>query len=171
MSDIAGVLGPVVLGLCLTAIAVLWTVFLVRLVGLRAFSKMTAFDFVTTIATGSLIAQAGTRDRFDEFLQAMVAIGGIFLIKWILAEVRLKSPMLNRLMSNEPVLLLDRGQFLEAAMAKTRVSRSSLMAKLRSVGVTNIEDVRAVIFETTGDISVMRGDPLDDALMEGVRRI
>ncbi len=171
MFEFAGAFGPVVLGVVLTAAAVLWTVFLVRLVGLRAFSKMTAFDFVTTIATGSLIAQAGTRVRLDEFLQAMVAIGGVFMIKWILAEARLKSSMLNRLMSNEPVLLIDRGQFLEAAMAKTRVSHSNLLAKLRSVGVTRIEDARAVVLETTGDISVIRGDKLDEALMEGVRRV
>ena len=63
MFDLIDPFGPVVRGFVLTAVAVLWTVLLVRIVGLRAFSKMTSFDFVATIATGSLIAQAGTRAR------------------------------------------------------------------------------------------------------------
>ncbi len=88
MLEIAQPFGPVVRGLLLTAVAVLWTVLLVRIVGLRAFSKMTAFDFVATVATGSLIAQAGTRAQWDEYLQAMAAIGGVFLIQWSLAKAR-----------------------------------------------------------------------------------
>ena len=168
--DIGYPFGTVVRGLLLTAVAVLWTVLLVRIVGLRAFSKMTAFDFVATIATGSLIAQAGTRARWDEYLQAMVAIAGVFLIQWLLAKARQKSEGFKNIIANEPVLLMERGRFLEEAMAATRVSRANLLEKLRLDGVTNLGDVRAVVLETTGDISVIRGDRIDDVMMEGVRR-
>ena len=75
MIDIMESGSPLVLGVVLTAAAVLWTILLVRIVGLRAFSKMTAFDFVTTIAVGSLIAQAGTRNDWAAYFQALAAIG------------------------------------------------------------------------------------------------
>lgn len=42
----------------LSSIAIIWVIVVVRLVGLRAFSKMTAFDFVVTVAIGSLLAGA-----------------------------------------------------------------------------------------------------------------
>lgn len=171
MLEIGAPFGPLVRGLILTGVAVLWTVLLVRLVGLRAFSKMNAFDFVTTVATGSLIAQAGTRTRWDDYFQTMAAIGGVFLIQWLLAKARQKSDRVQGVLTNEPVLLMDRGQFLEQAMTETRVSRSNLLEKLRSAGVTDISDVRAVVMETTGDISVIRGERLDPALMAGVRRV
>lgn len=45
-------------GLVLTALALLWTILLVRVVGLRAFSKMTASDFLATIAAGSLCTES-----------------------------------------------------------------------------------------------------------------
>ncbi|HUE80445.1 MAG TPA: YetF domain-containing protein [Sphingomicrobium sp.] len=163
--------GPVVRGLLLTFIAVLWTVGLVRLVGLRAFSKMNAFDLVATIATGSLIAQAGTRAVWSEYLQALAAIGGVFLLQWLIARARQESDRIGNLISNEPVLLMDRGEFLEAAMSETRVSRSNMLEKLRSAGVTDLSEVRAVVLETTGDISVIRGDRVDETMLEGVRRI
>ncbi len=108
----------------LTAVAVMWTLLLVRLVGLRAFSKMTASDFITTIATGSLIAQAGTRARWDECLQAIAAIAGVFLIQWLLTIARHSSSIARDLLTNAPLLLMERGEFLEEAMMEARVSRS-----------------------------------------------
>ena len=170
MLDISEPFGPVVRGLILTAVAVLWTVMLVRLVGLRAFSKMTSFDFVTTIATGSLIAQAGTRSRWDEFIQALAAIAGVFLIQWLLAKARQRWDSVQAAVTNQPVLLMERGRFLDAAMEESRVSRSNLIEKLRTEGVADLADVRAVVLETTGDISVIRGGEVDERLLEGVRR-
>lgn len=163
--------GPVLRGLILTSVAVLWTVLLVRIVGLRAFSKMTAFDFVATIATGSLIAQAGTRADWSEFFQAMTAIAGVFLIQWLLATARQHSKSLADLMSNCPVLLMENGKFLDEALAQSRVTRSSVIEKLRAANVSDIEKVHAVVLETTGDISVIHGEGFDQSLLAGVRRI
>lgn len=171
MLDIFPPLDPLIRGVILTSLAVLWTVLLVRIVGLRAFSKMTSFDFVTTIATGSLIAQAGTRSQLPEFFQAMAAIGGVFLIQWLLAKTRQGSDGFQDLITNKPVLLMEQGEFLESALAETRVSRISIMEKLRAANVTDPSQVRAVVLETTGDISVLHGSELDASLIDGVRRI
>lgn len=46
-----GLAAPVVRALVLTGSAVVWTLLLARIVWLRAFSKATAFDFASTIAT------------------------------------------------------------------------------------------------------------------------
>ena len=43
-------------GALLGPLALLWVLCLSRIVGLRSFTKMTAFDFVATVATGSLLA-------------------------------------------------------------------------------------------------------------------
>lgn len=171
MLDLADPYGPVARGLLLTAIAVLWTVLLVRIVGLRAFSKMTSFDFVTTVATGSLIAQAGTRDEWMAFLQCLAAIAGVFAIQYTLAKVRQRYSAMRHLLKNQPVLLMVDGEFLEEAMSATRVSRSSVLEKLRAANVTDFRQVRAVVLETTGNISVLHGEDLDERLVEGVDRL
>lgn len=171
MLEIFPPLDPFIRGVVLTAVAVLWTVLLVRIVGLRAFSKMTSFDFVTTVATGSLIAQAGTRAEWPEFFQALAAIGGVFLIQWLLAKARKNSDSFQDLITNQPVLLMRDGEFLDGALSETRVSRSSVMEKLRAANVTDPSQVRAVVLETTGNISVLHGEELDQSLIEGIRRI
>lgn len=171
MLDFPEPYGPVLRGLILTMAAVLWTVLLVRIVGLRAFSKMTAFDFVATIATGSLIAQAGTRSDWGEYIQTLSAIAGVFLLQWLLAKARLSSGAFRTAIRNKPVLLMENGHFIEAAMTATRVSRSNVTEKLRAANVRGASEVRAVVLETTGDISVMHGGDFDERLLDGVERI
>ena len=171
MLDLPEPYGPVLRGLILTIVAVLWTVLLVRIVGLRAFSKMTAFDFVASVATGSLIAQAGTRSEWSDYLQTLSAIVGVFAVQWLLAKGRQSSDTFATLIRNKPVLLMKDGEFLEAAMTATRVSRANVLEKLRVASVDAPSKVKAVVLETTGDISVMKGDDFDERLLEGVERI
>ena len=66
-------------GLALTAIAMFWVVLLVRINGLRSFSKMTSFDFVMTVAIGSLLASASQVSNWQSYLQAIVAMATLFV--------------------------------------------------------------------------------------------
>lgn len=165
-----GVAAPVPRAFVLTALAIAWTLMLARIVGLRAFSKATAFDFAATIATGSLIAQAGTRSSWSEYIQAMAAIGAIFLVQYLLARGRTASRTFADAIDNTPVLLMENGDFRRHAMQQTRVTEATLMEKIRMSGAGRLEEVRAVVLETTGDIAVMTGE-IDPRLLSGVRRI
>lgn len=172
--EIFSFLGPVAAlprAIFLTVVAMLWTLLVARAVGLRAFSKANAFDFAATIATGSLVAQAGTRSTWNEFLQAIAAIGAVFLFQYLLARGRLRSKSFARAIDNTPVLLMRDGEFLQTAMEETRVTRAALLEKIRMSNVNRIKDIRAIVLEDTGDIAVMTGDDLDPALLEGVRQI
>lgn len=166
----AGPLEPILRGIALTIVAVLWTILLVRIVGLRAFSKMTNYDFVATIATGSIIAQAGTRADWIELTQALAAIAGVFAIQYGLARGRQASDAFQSAVRNRPVLLMKDGRFLDRALHETRVSRANVLEKLRAADTASIDQVSAVVLETTGDISVLSGDP-DPRLLEGVERV
>nr|WP_314444019.1 YetF domain-containing protein [uncultured Sphingomonas sp.] len=164
-----GSASPVARALVLTSGAVAWTLLLARLVGLRAFSKATAFDFAATVATGSLIAQAGTRSELGDYVQAMAAIGAIFLVQYVLAKGRLLSAGFQKTVDNEPRLLMRDGCFLEEAMRDARVTRATLLEKIRKSDAASVADVKALVLETTGDISVLTGHDLDSRLLEGVR--
>ena len=74
-------------------------------------------------------------------------------------------------MQNAPVFLMRDGEFLEDALRATRVAKSDLVAKLREANVLDLKQVRAVVLETTGDVSVLHGDVLDEILVENVKRI
>ena len=158
-------------GLLLTAMGMVWVVVLVRINGLRSFSKMTNFDFVMTVAVGSLLASASQTNNWEAFLQAMIAMATLFLVQSVTARMRRQSDTIEAVMQNTPVILMRNGQIIESARAETRVARSDLMAKLREANVLDIQQVKAVVLETTGDISVLHGHHCADEILEGTRSI
>jgi uncharacterized membrane protein YcaP (DUF421 family) len=75
---------------------------------------------------------------------------------------------------NEPILLMDGSQMLEENMRKAQVTRNDLLAKLREANVTRFTQIKAVVMETTGDVSVLHhhdeSHALEEILLEDVRR-
>lgn len=165
---LSGLAESVVRGLVLTLGAAIWALVLVRLLGLRALSKADAFDFIATVATASLIAQASAVTDWGDYLQAMTAITAVFLFQWLFSRARMASPAVDQVVSNQPRLLLRDGRFLEDAMQDSRITRETLLEKLRSSDVNSLSEVKAVVLETTGEFSVIKGE-LNDELMKDVR--
>ena len=156
-------------GTILTAIGIVYVIALTRIVGLRSFSKMTNFDFVITVASGTVLAGMGRATDWQGFAQAAVVMFALFAVQLVIAKVRKKSETFEETIQNDPVLLMIDGRFCTEAMSKTRVSRSDIIAKLRESNTMSFDEVRAVVLETTGDISVMHGKSLDPTILEGVR--
>jgi len=153
----------------LSIIALFWIIGLVRLVGLRSFSKMTSFDFVVTVATGTLLASAAQASQWASFTQTLLVILTLFALQYLLSRFRFKSEPLSEALSNTPVLLIREGTILDDVLQSRRVSRTDLFAKLREANVACLDDVHAAVLETTGDVSVLHGNDFDDRLLEGVR--
>ena len=141
-----------------------------RLVGLRSFSKMTNFDFVITVASGSLLAGAAQASTWTVFSQALLALAAIFAVQWAIARIGKESDTFEQVIQNEPILLMRDGVIDEHALGRTRVARSDLIAKLREANVLRFSAVRAVVLETTGDIAMLHGGQLEVDLLEGVQR-
>lgn len=152
----------------LSTLAVFWVILVVRIIGLRAFSKMNSFDFVVTVATGSLLAGASQATGWPGFFQAVIAIASLLGVQFAVALLRNRSDAAESVIQNDPVLLMRNGVILEQALTATRVAEADLFAKLREANVLNVSQVRAVVLETTGDISVLHGNELQDVLLSGV---
>ena len=156
-------------GALLAVIGLSWVVICVRVIGLRAFSKMTSFDFVTTVAIGSLLAGCVQATSWSELVQALVAISALLGVQYAVSRTRARRDDFEGLIGNTPVLLMRNGVFQETALTRTRTSRSDVIAKLREANVLDMSDVRAVVLEATGDISVLHGESLEGTLLDGVK--
>jgi uncharacterized membrane protein YcaP (DUF421 family) len=130
---------------------------------------MTSVDFVMTVAVGSLLASAAQATEWQALTQIMTVMAALFALQVIFAWLRGISPRVGAVIQNTPVLLMRDGKILEQRLADHRVARADLIAKLREANVTDFSQVRAVVLETTGDVSVLHGAQLDEALLEGVR--
>ena len=157
----------------LTAIGIyISVVVLTRLGGLRSFSKMSSFDFAITVAIGSVIASTVMAET-PALLQGAAALAILYVLQHVLAAVRARSSAVQHAVDNEPLLLMAGTEILHDNMRWAKVSEADLRAKLREANVLDLREVRAVVFESTGDVSVLHGDPdgdeIDPWLLEGVR--
>lgn len=133
---------------------------LTRLFGLRSFSKLSAPDAAMTIATGSILGSA-IATRSPTLFMALLALTGLFAGQRGIAALRRRFDGFRRGVDNRPVLLVWQGRMLEENMVHTQISAADIRAMLRQTNVHRLADVSAVIFETTGDFSVMHGQPGD----------
>lgn len=141
-----------------------------RLFGLRSFSKMSNFDFAITIAIGSLIASTITNTD-KSMLYGLIALLLMYILKIGFAFLRTKSNWVKQASSNAPILLMQNGTILHEVMQKENITEEELIAKLREANVLRMHEVKAVVLETTGDISVLHGEKdvdLEDVLLTGV---
>jgi len=142
---------------------------LTRLTGLRSFSKMSSFDFATTVAFGSIIAST-VLSKNPPLASAAFALAVLYALQFSVSRARYLSPRLQRLVDNEPLLLMAGETILKDHLRVARVTEDDLRSKLRMAGVTDRAQVLALVFETTGDCSVLcKGDRLDPWLLAQVR--
>ena len=163
-----------IVGLTMTAVAIYASVILyTRIAGLRSFSKMSGFDFATTVAIGSMIATS-VLTQSPPLAQALVAIGVVYGLQLLVARLRYRWRGFSRFVDNEPRLLMDGPEMLRDEMKRAGVTEHDLWAKLREANVLSLGQVRAVVLETTGDVSVLHGEEggqtFDRAMLTGVRR-
>ena len=154
----------------LSAIGMIWVTAVIRVIGLRSLSKMTNFDFVVTVASGSLLAGAVQASEWPAFVQALLALAALFGLQYLIASLRQSSKAFEEAIQNGPIFLMYEGEFCDGALETSRVAKDDVIAKLREANVLRMDQVRAVVLETTGDISVLHGDCLEDALIDGIDR-
>ncbi|MFG0296010.1 MAG: DUF421 domain-containing protein [Maioricimonas sp. JB045] len=134
-----------------------------RIVGLRSFSKMSAADFAITVAVGSLFASTVSSPS-PALLLGLVALAVLFAGQWSVAWMRRRANWISRWIDNEPLLLMAGGTMIPENLTRANVTRNDIYAKLREANVIEYEQVLAVVFETTGDISVLHSDREDVSL-------
>ena len=161
--------GPGVAAIALTAFAMLaWAIVVVRIIGLRSLAKISGFDFVVTVALGSITAS--TIVSSSSLWHGVAAFLALLTAQWAVARLRL-FPSFERLVDNRPVLLMERDRVDREMMRRSRITMDDLLQKLRNQGVTDRGQVLAVVLETTGDVSVLTGEgPVDPFILSDVRR-
>ena len=136
---------------------------LTRLAGLRSFSKMSAPDFAMTLAVGSLFAST-ISSKTPSLGVGLVALGFLFFGQYALALLRKRFTFFSKWIDNQPLLLMRDGKMLPENLVKANVTVEDVLAKLREANVLKYEQVLAVVFETTGDISVLHSDDAEARL-------
>lgn len=142
----------------------------IRIAGRRTVSQMSAFDFVITVALGSLLATTAV-SKDVSFLQGLVALVTLLVLQTLVAFLRQRFGWFRHLADFRPKLLRDGGPTrLSQAPTGAQLTHEELRSKLRQKGVFDYDDPVVVILEADGSISVIReGDRVAELDLSGIR--
>lgn len=126
-----------------------------RVSGKRMLSKMSAFDLVVTIALGSTLATI-LLSKDVSLAEGLTALAVLLALQYAVAWSTARSAKARRIFKSEPSLLYFQGEFLREAMRRENVPEEAVYAGMRNQGVAGLDEVRAVILEADGSLSIVR---------------
>lgn len=137
---------------CISAyfIFIIW----LRISGKRTLSKWNAFDFIVTISLGSILATV-VLSKDTVIFEGIFAAALLIALQFIITFFSVRFDWIESLIKAKPTLLFDKGEFLSDEMKKQRVTKSEILAAIRSSGSSSLKQVEAVVLETDGSFSVI----------------
>jgi uncharacterized membrane protein YcaP (DUF421 family) len=140
---------------------------LLRIGGKRTLARFTVFDWVVSVAFGSTMASAITSSSVS-VADGLVAFASLVLLQTVVALISLFVPGGRSVITGDPTLLAYRGRLLHSRMKRQRVTEPELRQALRQQGFHNLDQVEAIVLETTGDITVLGAGDDETTVLEQV---
>ncbi len=129
---------------------------LIRLSGLRTFSRFSPLDTVVAIVIGSNLSRTITGNA--AFGGTLVASLVFVVLHWVLAQLAYHFPSLGALLKGKPKTLVLDGEPQAQTMRAEALSHGDLMEALRLKGLSDLSEVERAMIERSGDISLKRRD-------------
>ena len=136
------------------AVLYLFLMLALRVMGKREFSELTPFDLVTLILIPDIVQEALIREDYS-MTNALVALCTLFTLVFATSLLSHLSKRMESVLGGEPTVLVYRGRFIEDHMNHQRITPDDIYSELRRVGLERIEQVKWVILEPDGRISVI----------------
>lgn len=132
----------------------------IRIAGKRSTSQMNNFDWIVTVAIGSLTASGIVLDNVS-VIEALLAIYLLLGAQYLLTKGVFVSNRVTKLVKTNPTLLVNNGRFIHDALRDERVTPAEVMAALRENGLISVEEAKWVILETDATFSVIPNSDKD----------
>ena len=138
------------------AVAYVFIVFLMRVVGRRELSSMEPSDIVLLVVIGDLIQNGVTQTDYS-VTGVVLAAGTIGALATLTAYATFKSSRIRNVVEGEPVILVEDGKLIERNMKNERLTLEEVMEQARlQQGVESLDAVRWAVLETSGSISIVK---------------
>lgn len=127
---------------------------LIILVNRRFVGERTPIDMMLKIIIGSILANAITGDT--PFFPTLAVSLFLVFLNWALSFAAFWSHTIEKFVKGSPIVLYKNKKLQWPAMQNLHVTKDDVMSELRkNAGLTQLDQAQEIIFENTGDISVI----------------
>ena len=143
--------------------AFLW--FLMRVIGKKELTQLSAFELVLLIVIGDLVQQGVTEEDMS-VTGAVLATGTIALLVVASSYVGFRWRRTEKVIEGMPVLVVSDGRLIPEAIRVERLTEEEVVSEARQAGIGDIADVRVGVLEPDGRFSFVRFDREETRRME-----
>jgi uncharacterized membrane protein YcaP (DUF421 family) len=125
----------------------------------RTLAQWTAIDFAAAVAIGALIGRTATAGD-QSYLVGAVALVTL-LGAHALVTVARGNRWLAKAVDHRVRVLVQHGQLRHRQLRICGLTENDVLAKLRQLGVRDLAELRYVLYETKGELTVVRESATD----------
>lgn len=127
---------------------------LTKILGNRQMSQLSMFDYVGSVALGSIAGELAVMSS-GEMLGPLVAMITFTALTFIISFLTCKSIILRRFFEGHAVLLYQQGQIYEKNLLRAKMDIDELLANCRINGYFDLEEIHTIYLESNGEISII----------------
>ncbi len=146
-AQLAGVVGKALL-MYATAVVGL------RVAQRRTLSQWTAIDFAAAVAVGAIIGRTALASG-QSYLVGAVALVTLLLAHTVVTYGRMV-PWMAKVVDHRVRVLVDHGRLRRRQLWVCGLTENDVFAKLREQGVHELAELRYVLYETKGQLTIVR---------------
>lgn len=139
-----------------------FVVFVMRAVGRRELSSLTAVDLVLLIVMGDAIQQGLTQDDYS-VTGAVIVVSTFAVMQVGAAYLGFRSRFFRLVLEGGPVVLVDNGELVERNLRRHRLTPADVAEEMRQQQIMSFADLRWAILEANGKISFIEHKSLQAA--------
>jgi uncharacterized membrane protein YcaP (DUF421 family) len=132
-----------------------FVVFVMRVLGRRELSSLTAVDLVLLIVLGDAIQQGLTQDDYS-VTGAVIAVSTIAMVQVASSYLSFRSARARKVIEGQPIVLIENGKVLESNLKRERLAEDELAEEMRMQQIGSFDEVRWAILETNGQVSFVK---------------
>ncbi len=136
----------------------------------RTLAQWTIIDVATAVAMGAIIGRTAVANT-QSYLTGAVALITLVVVHRAAAYLRFR-PIFGKLFDHRTRVLVVDGKLREHELRRCGITENDLLTQLRVHGIFSVADVRYMLYESKGAITIVRTEQssgCDDALAAGLR--
>lgn len=132
-----------------------FVVLLMRVMGRRELTTLSAPDLVLLVVLGDTIQQGLTQDDYS-VTGAVIAISTIAALQVGTSYLSYRSRRARRVLEGEPIVVIQDGKLIERNLKRERLRKDELAEEMRAQQIASVEDVDWGILESNGTMSFIK---------------
>ena len=137
------------------AVAYVFIIFLLRIIGRRELSTLGPSDLVLLVVMGDLV-QNGVTQSDQSVTGGFLALSTFALLTVAASVVTFKSRRVQRLVEGAPLILVQDGEPVEKNLRSERLNIDDVAEQARGQGIERLDEIKWCVLESSGSMSFIK---------------